>query len=254
MLFKNDFVTRYPDVVEGTVVKTLDGEKLGKVSTLDTDSFIVQKGVFFPKDFIFRYEDIRDFRDGEIIVNTSKNDISEWREESYTGWSDVDDANLGRRDAATRAEFEDQYPEWREERERVAEPAGENVRVPVHEEELEAQKTLRQAGEVRIRKIVHTELRHFTVPVMREEVEVERVPITDQTAGRAGATEGAFKEETITIPVMEEEVTITKRPVVKEEVRVQKTRTEEEREVSEQVRKEEVKVDDDVSRKRRKIS
>jgi uncharacterized protein (TIGR02271 family) len=123
--------------------------------------------------------------------------------------------------------------------------------MPVLEEELNAQKMVRQAGEVRLRKIVHTELKHFTVPVMKEEVVVERVPPSEAATDKV-ASESAFKEKTIVVPVAEEEVTVTKQPVVKEEVRVHKKRTTENREISDEVRKEEVQIDQDVPREHRK--
>lgn len=243
MMCKNDFVSRYPGVVHGTAVRSQDGERLGKVAALDEDSFVVEKGIFFPKDFLFRYDDIEGFRDGELIVGKGRADLSDWRDESYQGWSDVDDINSRRLNASPREEFRQKYPDW----------DTEEVRVPVREEELQAHKTVRQSGEVRLRKIVHTELKQFTVPVMREEVEIERVPASEATPLDPAAEGDAFKEETITVPVMEEEVTITKRPVIKEEVRVHKKRSEEERTVSDQVRKEEVQVDEDAPRKRRKL-
>jgi uncharacterized protein (TIGR02271 family) len=55
--------------------------------------------------------------------------------------------------------------------------------------------------------------------------------------------ESAFQEQEIRIPVREEEVEVTKRPVVKEEIRVGKETRTEEQEVSGEVRKERVKVE-----------
>lgn len=246
MLLKNDFARKYPAVAEGTVVRCRDGEKLGKISAMDEDSFVVQKGLFFPKDFIFRYEDIQDYRDGEITVNAHHTDLEDWRDESYAGWSHVDDINVGRLSPEPRPEFRDRYADRGTERE----SSTDQVRIPVVEEELEAQKTMRQAGQVRLRKVVHTELRHFTVPVTREQVTIDRVPASEATSSIDNAD--TFKEKTIAVPIMEEDVTVTKRPVVKEEVRVQKTREEEQREVSGEVRKEEVEIDEDVPRKNRK--
>lgn len=245
MLLKNDFAKNYPAVTEGTVVRCKDGEKLGKISTMNSDSFVVQKGLFFPKDFIFRYDDILTFADGELTVNAYKDDLTEWRAQDYPGWSHVNDINEGRLSAIPRPEYQDQYRGWSNDA-----AVSDTVRMPVVEEELETQKTIRQAGEVRLHKIVHTELKHFTVPVMKEEVMVDRVPASDTSGGLSA--DDAFKEKTIAVPIMEEEVTVTKRPVVKEEIRVQKSRTEEQHEVSEEVRKEDVKIDQDVSDKRRK--
>jgi len=218
--------------------------KAGEDFCPNNDSFVVKKGIFFPEDFVFRYDDILTLSDGEITVNAYKEDLTEWREQDYPGWSHVNDINEGRLRAVPRPEYKDRYPDWSGNT-----ATTDSIRVPVAEEQLEAQKTIRQAGEVRIRKVVHTELKHFTVPVMKEEVTIDRTPVTD-TAASAG--EDAFQEKTIAVPIMEEDVTVTKRPVVKEEVRVQKNRTEEQREVADEVRKEDVQIDQDVSKKDRK--
>jgi len=53
------------------------------------------------------------------------------------------------------------------------------------EEELEVGTTKRETGRVRLRKHVVTENVQTTVPVQREEVRVEREPITDANAGAA---------------------------------------------------------------------
>jgi uncharacterized protein (TIGR02271 family) len=78
-----------------------------------------------------------------------------------------------------------------------------------------------------------------TVPVTREEVRVEREPITDAT--RDTATTGVdISEEEHELVLHEEEVVVDKRAVPKERVRLDKDTVTEEREVSETVRKEQV--------------
>jgi uncharacterized protein (TIGR02271 family) len=52
-----------------------------------------------------------------------------------------------------------------------------------------------------------------------------------------------FREEDVTIPVLEEEVEVKKRPVVKEEVRARKETHTEPRDVSGEVRKEDIKIE-----------
>jgi len=80
-----------------------------------------------------------------------------------------------------------------------------------------------------------------TVPVTREEVHVERVP-----AGRgASDQEAGFAEQDVSVPAMEEEVVVSKRPVVREEVRISKRSRQEERPVSANVRREEVEIEED---------
>src|SRR5262249_60156915 len=84
--------------------------------------------------------------------------------------------------------------------------------IPVHEEELRARKEPVQAGEVRVRKEVHTEQKSVQVPVGREEVVVERHPVGERPASGADVKPG----EEVRIPVKEEQVRVEKQPVVKE--------------------------------------
>jgi len=110
--------------------------------------------------------------------------------------------------------------------------------IEVKEERLHAEKRPVDAGEVRVRKEVHTENKSIEVPVQREEVVIERTPVH----GRA-ATEGLAPGEEIRIPVREERVDVSKDVEVVEEVNVGKRVVQDTEKVSGQVRKEEVKVD-----------
>jgi len=108
----------------------------------------------------------------------------------------------------------------------------------VKEERLHAEKRPVETGEVNVRKEVHTETKTMEVPVQREEVIIERTPVH----GRA-ATDDIREGEQIRVPVREEQVNVTKEPVVTEEVKVGKRDVQDTEHVSGQVRKEEVKVD-----------
>ena len=218
-----------------------DGEKLGKVTNLGNDYFIVEKGFFFPKDFTLRYEDIQNVRDGSVYLAISKAELSDWREPSYAGWQQTEEINAGRLNAEPLDEYRDRYARF----------SSEETKVPIVEEELQVEKTSKQKGEIKIRKVVHTELRHFTIPVMKEEVRIDRVPVTERESSAIGADTG-FQENTIRIPIVEEEISISKRPVVKEEVRVSKERTIKEEEVQGEVRKEEVEIEGEDLLKRKK--
>jgi len=109
--------------------------------------------------------------------------------------------------------------------------------VQLREEELRARKNV-EAGEVNIRKEVHTEHKTLEVPVQREEVVIERRPASGQPA-----QSGAMKSEEIRIPVKEEHVHVEKTPVVKEDVHVSKRTVQDTEKVSGTVKKEELKVD-----------
>jgi uncharacterized protein (TIGR02271 family) len=109
--------------------------------------------------------------------------------------------------------------------------AAEDARIQVREEELQAHKQLVETGAVRVRKEVVTEHRTLEIPVQREEVVIERQAPTGEPV------------EEIRIPVREEQVTVEKRPVVKEEVTVGKRVVQDIEQVGGEVRKEVVRVE-----------
>ena len=110
-------------------------------------------------------------------------------------------------------------------------------RITLSEEELAIGKRERQAGAVEVEKHVETEHVRETVPVMREEVTVERRPVTD-----ARATDARFENDEIRIPLTEEEVVVDKRTVAKEELVVKKHQVEDQRTVEADLRKERAEV------------
>jgi uncharacterized protein (TIGR02271 family) len=118
------------------------------------------------------------------------------------------------------------------------------------EEELHVGTQTRERGRARLRKFVTTEQQQVTVPVQREEVRVEREPITD--ANLDAATSGPeISEEEHEVTLREETPVASKRVVPKERVRLGTDTVTEERQVAEEVRKEQIQVDDQDQRRRR---
>jgi uncharacterized protein (TIGR02271 family) len=118
------------------------------------------------------------------------------------------------------------------------------------EEELRVGTEARERGRARLRKYVTTEQQTVTVPVQREEVRVEREPITD--ANIDAATSGPeISEEEHEVTLREEEVVVDKRAVPKERVRLDTETVTDERRVSQEVRKEQIEVDGDQDQLRR---
>ncbi|MFU7592078.1 YsnF/AvaK domain-containing protein [Priestia sp. RMT2NF4] len=111
--------------------------------------------------------------------------------------------------------------------------------VQLREEQLNVRKERVQTGEIQLRKEIVEELRTIQVPVMREEVYVERRPVIDGQYDGSPLTEN----EIIRIPLMEERVEITKRPVVVEEVIIGKRKIQEVKEMKDIVLKEEAKIE-----------
>ncbi len=119
------------------------------------------------------------------------------------------------------------------------------------EEELRVGKAQRERGGARLRKYVVTEEVQKTVPVQREEVRVEREPITDANAGQARSGP-EISEEEHEITLHEEEVVTEKRAVPKERVRLDKETVTEDQIVSEKIRKEQIEADSDTTPRRGK--
>jgi uncharacterized protein (TIGR02271 family) len=110
--------------------------------------------------------------------------------------------------------------------------AGE-VRMQISEEELEIGKRTVSAGEVRVHKHVQTQQVREVVPVMREDVTVERRPLAEG-AGLEPRQEG----DVWYIPIVEEELVIQKRLVAREELVIRKRQVVEEQVVEETLRRE----------------
>jgi stress response protein YsnF len=107
------------------------------------------------------------------------------------------------------------------------------------EEELVAGKRTQEAGRVRLVKYVETEHRNITIPVQRERAKLVSEPITDENrdeAMRGPDIRENVHEETL----YEEEPVVEKRTVPKERVRLSTEVHQEERQVSEDIRKEQI--------------
>jgi uncharacterized protein (TIGR02271 family) len=117
------------------------------------------------------------------------------------------------------------------------------------EEELSVGTRQVETGRARLRKYVVTENVTKTVPVQREEVRVEREPITD--ANRDAALSGGdITEEEHEVTLHAEEPVVEKRTVPKERVRMDTDTVTDEETVSEEIRKERIDTDADVRQDR----
>jgi uncharacterized protein (TIGR02271 family) len=208
-------------VREGMEVWSVDGHKLGKVVNIHPDTFVVEKGFFFPKDYTISCGTISEIRDEKIFLSLHRDE-------------------LGVKPGVLESLVEQPLPSAvRLER---AEMGEQEIRVPLHEEEVLARTHTEEVGEIRVRKEVVTEERTITVPVTREVVTIERVPATFESV-QPMAKEQIFKDETISMPIREEVIDIEKRPVVSEEIRISKATVQEVHPVSTTVRREVAEID-----------
>ena len=95
-----------------------------------------------------------------------------------------------------------------------------------------------------VKKSVRTEREVVRVPKRREEVDIERVPVDGEAREASTATEADIGEEEVVLQVFEEEVVVSKKIVLNEEIRIRKRVAWEEEVVEVDLRKEEVEIDD----------
>ncbi|MGO1136125.1 YsnF/AvaK domain-containing protein [Bacillus subtilis] len=107
--------------------------------------------------------------------------------------------------------------------------------MPLREEQLKVDKEDVQTGEVEIGKEVKTEKRDMDIPVRHDEIYVERRPVDENKTDAAPVNDS----EEIRVPIVEEKLEVTKKPVVTDEVVVGKRTVEENEHISETVKKEE---------------
>jgi uncharacterized protein (TIGR02271 family) len=234
--------------VRGFEVRTRDDDdKVGRVSDLVcTDGGQIRYldvdlgGFFNPRHVALPIGAAQVDRSNDVvwITGLTKDEIKGLPD--YNGDARSIDADYERRIAglSTRTGVDTLYDQGRFYADRTGEGARE-ARLLLSEEQLAINKRPVQAGEVGVRKTVDTEHVRETVPVMREEVTIERHPVTAESAASAD-----IGEDEIRVPVMREEVVAEKRVVPKEEVVVRKDAVTENRVVEDDVRRERAVVDD----------
>src|ERR687889_1637363 len=115
------------------------------------------------------------------------------------------------------------------------------TRIPVVEERLEINK-VQSIVDLTVTKESVTEITTVDVPIAYEEITIRRRPVNEANTGEQTGEGPVRSNTTITIPLMKEEIEISKQPYVKEEVVIRKKPVVETRTVTEEVKSEKVKV------------
>jgi uncharacterized protein (TIGR02271 family) len=133
---------------------------------------------------------------------------------------------------------DDQSPKAENENSLSTQNTQENGALELHKEELDITKNSVDAGEVVLSKDVVEEQKTVDVPVMHEEVVIKRTALNNE---RSDAPIGS--EDTIHIPVSQEQVQVNKYTVTTEEISASKHQVEETQHVEETLKHEEAHVD-----------
>lgn len=95
--------------------------------------------------------------------------------------------------------------------------------VPLIAEEISIGKRVVETGGMRVHKTVREDVQTINEPILREHIEVERVPL-NQYVETAPAIR--YEGEVMIVPVLEEVVVTEKRLLLREEIRLVKRREE----------------------------
>ncbi len=224
----------YNEIQPGWDVYSNSGDHIASIADINDGYITISKGLFLPKDYFIPSSAIQnvDSANQRVFLSVGKDDLDRM------GWDDLSNVTSG--DTATARGYSSDVTTDQAVPSANANTASQEAqRLPRYEEELRAEKTSQQAGEVEIRKDVTEEEQSFDVPVTREDVEIRRVAVNRP----ADADEGAFQDgETVRVPVRSEQVQVTKEPRVVEEIEVRKTPRQETQRVSDTVRKEQFDV------------
>jgi uncharacterized protein (TIGR02271 family) len=141
----------------------------------------------------------------------------------------------------TQRHFEREEPREVRPSTETARTGTEDANIQLREEALKVGKREVEYGGVRLRKIIRTETVNQPVELSREEIVIERVPVSGEQ--QAATTDMKFDEQEIYIPLRREEPVIEKTTRTREEVHVGKRRETERENVQGEVRREDVEIE-----------
>ena len=252
--------------IEGATIYDLEGEKIGTVDDLYVDDatgepeWLLLDTGFFGRDTLVPCRGMRRTEDGFQVA---------FQKDVVKGAPDVDREG----DELSEEDERDLYSYYRipysdEQSESIlpegGSATGQTTReysgehrpddaMTRSEEVLDVGKVRRPSELVRLRKRIVTENVQQTVPVEREELVVEREPITDENRERA--LDGPELTENEYETTLEHEEVVTDKHVEpRERVRLDKERTTEQQHVDEELRKEEIDVEREDKDERRRAA
>ena len=239
-----------------------DGDKVGDITEVNADHFVVKKGFFFPNDYYIPTQAVASVDQDKVYLNVTKEEAMSqdpsWAQRpaatttQSTGYVD-DTAATPSTDAFGYADDKvagmdtnsgdlksDPAPfEHEQNSSKTHINENDSLRVPLAAEESTATKRSVDRGSVNVEKNVVSEERTLDVPTTEEEVHVQRRTVDRPVA----AGDDVFTGGTIKVPVRGEEVDVQKTAHVVEEIEIDKQAVQDTKHVSGTVRREEVNVD-----------
>src|SRR5918993_1444999 len=184
----------------------INDEDFGEVQDIQGNYVLVQKGMINKEKFYIPKDQAESY-DGDVLrFRFSKQDLDQFQREPPTIWD------------SDKMETNEEH-------------------IPLTEERLKVSKKS-QENEATITKKPVKETKTVEVPLTREEVSIERRPVSDSET--EAQTTPVQSSEEINIPLRREEAEVTKKPYVKEEVVVKKKAVTDKKEITDEVTSEEL--------------
>jgi uncharacterized protein (TIGR02271 family) len=195
-------------------------EDLGEVQEVGDTYVLVQKGLINKDKFYIPQSEVESYDRDVLRFKLSEDDIrSKYLGDLPPPISSVADNVKNGENKARQKESE-------------------STRVPLVEEKLNISKKEVTYKEATLVKEPLTETKTVEVPVMHEELIIERRPPIEATNSQHELKPPVTTREEIKIPLKKEEVEVKKEPYVKEEVVIKKKRVEEKKTITEDVKSE----------------
>lgn len=115
------------------------------------------------------------------------------------------------------------------------------LRIPLVEEQLRVEKRPVELGRLHIEKTVEEVPENLTVPITRDDVEVQRVPVNQIISSPAQPHQDG---DWYVVPVMKEMLVVEKRLMLVEEIRIRRSQVTEQQQITDTVRRERVNIND----------
>lgn len=207
------------EVEEGMFVTSTDGQRIGKVIRCDSETFVVEKGTLFPKDYELRYEYIKDVKDGGIEYMLTEDlarsgggakSFAEKATQKVASLPGAAAAAASAVAAKTRAAMGASHPS--ESGARIRKESSEDEELREEKEELRAEERAELRSEREELRAERAEVRQASeeqelhIPLMREEMDVQKF---SRESGHVRIHKAVHVEEKhFSVPLRREELVI----------------------------------------------
>jgi uncharacterized protein (TIGR02271 family) len=193
----------------------INDEDLGEVQQIQGNYILLQKGMINKEKFYIPKDQAESY-DGDVLkFRLSEQDLSQFKREPPNIW---DSDNMQEQTTTDEMETNEEH-------------------IPLTEERLNVSKKSRE-NQATITKKPVKETKTVEVPLTREEVSIERRPVSgSETEAQTAPVQSS---EEINIPLRREEAEVTKKPYVKEEVVIKKKAVTDKKEITDEVTSEEL--------------